>query len=253
MLVLCGALCTSLAAAADTGAAARALAYLESTQDEMGIDVLVVLQIYGALSADARAAGIVEARRGTISERDLELYGTLLEIEKRAFPFAAASELDLPPVKATDLAEEFDDERVRSCPIDALSCRTPAACIEFATANSWGKVLTHQAVWLLFTKWAGCDRVLDADALRRVYASRLVAEAQLDPRPSDLFFERLAVLGHLGFASAIEPQWFDALRASQQPEGCFPAGPDARCHPHPAALALWALAHEASNSRPPEP
>jgi len=98
-------------------------------------------------------------------------------------------------------------------------------------------------VWLLFAHWTECGLDLDVEALRHRYAARLLAEARSDPEPSDLFFERLAVLGSLGFGAAIEARWLDVLHASQQAEGCFPASAEIPCHPHPTALALWALGH----------
>jgi hypothetical protein len=103
--------------------------------------------------------------------------------------------------------------------------------------------LTHQAVWVLFARWLGCDVGLDVEDLRRRYAARLLVELRAEADPSDLFFERLAVLASLGFAGSIERSWLDALLASQQLEGCFPASADVPCHPHPTALALWALGH----------
>ena len=123
-----------------------------------------------------------------------------------------------------------------------LSCSVSDACLEFATRDAWGKALTHQALWLLFAHWRGCALPVDADALRRRYAARLLAEARADGESSDLFFERLAMIGHLGYAAAIDPAWIETARASQQPQGCFPPAPSARCHPHSTALALWALA-----------
>jgi uncharacterized protein DUF4735 len=226
--------------AEDQAIADGALEYLGTTEDEMGVDVLVILSSYGQLADDPRAFEIVDARRSTARPEDLALFGALIDIDKRAFE---PSTLDgvAPPADTPDPAAV--DDRVQGCVLEMLSCTVSAECSAFAELDSWGYVLTHQAVWLLFAHWLGCAIPLDADALRHRYAARLVAEAAADPVPSDLFFERLGVLGHLGFGDAIDPAWLDALRASQEPTGCFPADDAVRCHPHPTVLALWALIH----------
>jgi hypothetical protein len=136
-----------------------------------------------------------------------------------------------------------------ACPIEALGCVLSDACRAFADLEASGGILTHQAVWLLFAHWRGCALPIDLEPRARRYAGRLLAEARADAVPSDLFCERLALLGHLGFGAAIEPRWIEALLAAQQPEGCFPASATVRCHPHPTALALWALAHSGRITR----
>jgi hypothetical protein len=234
-------------AAGDDPVAGRALAYLRTTGDEAGVDALVAVEVYGELSGDSRAAGVVRATRRRVSPADLERFGALLGRAKPPFPQASAAELDAPP-GAPDLGATDRDPRAGTCPVEALSCSFGDACLGFAARDTWGKALTHQALWLVFAHWRGCKPPVDADALRRRYAARLAAEARADPVPSDLFFERLALLGHLGYGAAVEPAWIEALRASQQPEGCFPASPSARCHPHSTALALWALGHQARKS-----
>ncbi len=168
----------------------------------------------------------------------------LLGLPKPPFPPASAADLPAPP-GVRDLGATDGDPRAGTCPVEALSCSVGEACLEFAARDTRGKALTHQALWLVFAHWRGCKLPVDADALRLRYAARLLAEARADPVPSDLFFERLALLGQLGYAAAIEPRWIEALRASQRPQGCFPADRSSRCHPHPTALALWALGHQA--------
>ena len=231
------------AAAKNDTVAARALDYLRTTGDETGVDVLVAVEVYGELSGDRRAAGAVGAARKRVPQTELERFGPLLGRAKPPFPPASPAELEAPP-GAPDLGPTDGDPRAGTCPVEALSCSVSEACLEFAARDTWGKTLTHQALWLVFAHWGACELPVDVDALRRRYAVRLLAEARADPKPSDLFFERLALLGHLGYASAIEPAWIEAARASQQPQGCFPASEAARCHPHPTALALWAMGHQ---------
>jgi len=225
-----------------SAAAARALEYLRTTDDEVGIDVLVILQIYGALAGETGAARIVADRRAAIRPEDSARYGVLLEISKPPLAPSGTGALSL-PLPRSGRPPAGDDDRARACPLEALSCTLSDACRAFADLDASGAILTHQALWLLFARWRGCALPLDLEPLGRRYAERLVDEARADAVPSDLFFERLALLGHLGYASAIEPRWIESLLAAQQPEGCFPANAASRCHPHPTALALWALAY----------
>ena len=226
-------------AAARDPAAALALEYLRTTKAETGVDVLVSVEVYGAWTGDPRAAEVVQQARARILPADLERYGALLGSVKPAFPDARASKLE-PPITISPAAD-IPDDRSRTCPLEVLSCDASASCIEFASRDASGTALTHQALWLVFAHWRGCRLPIDVDGLRRRYAGRLLAEIRADPTPSDLFFERLALLATLGYASTIDPAWIEALRASQRPEGCFPADAAVACHPHPTALALWVL------------
>jgi len=239
---------TATPAAVDASAG-RAIEYLRATGAETGLDVLVALQIYGSLRDDPRPAAIVAARRPALRRDELERYGVLLDLDKPPLPAIPPSALRL-PLDLAPAASSIDDDLTRRCPLEALACTLSDACREFASLEGSGGILTHQAVWLLFSRWRGCEWPLDLEERRRHYAARLLAEARVDPVPSDLFFERLALLGHLGVAAAIETRWIEALLASQQPDGCFPASAASPCHPHPTALALWALA--AFAPAPPE-
>jgi hypothetical protein len=235
-------------APADRLVADRALDYLESTEDEMGVDVLIVTQAFGELVGDARARAVVEARRVGARPEQLARYGVLLEVAKP--PFLESSLAGVPlPTGIPDPSDTLEDGRVQSCVDRLLTCDVPPECIDYAELDAWGYVLTHQAVWLLIAEWLGCEVPVDVETLRHRYASRLVAETRFDPVPSDLFFERLAMLGHLGFAGELEAEWVQSLRDAQQPEGCFPVDATVRCHPHPTALALWSLAHAARVGR----
>lgn len=225
-----------------------AVEYLRTTDDEMGIDVLVVLHAFGQLTGHEGALETAEARTDRIRPAELERFGALLEIEKPPLGARTLEEVTL-PTETPDPGAALDDRRVQTCVEEMTECRVSPECLDYAMLDSWGYVLTHQAVWLIFAEWLGCDVPLDVDALRERYAARLVAEARFDPRPSDLFFERLAMLGQLGYEQEIEPEWVDALRASQDPAGCFPVDETVRCHPHPTALALWTLAHASRAGR----
>ncbi len=221
-------------------AAGRALEYLRTTRDEAGVDVAVAVQIYREQTGDPRADAAFEALRARLRGGDVERFAALLRAPKPPFP---AGSVPPPLPRGTSPVADEDDDRTRSCLPEALACQISDDCRAFARREASGSVLTHQAAWLLFARWAGCPLDLDADALRARYAAGLLAELRAEPHPSDLFFERLAVLGSLGFGRAIERQWLDALLASQRPEGCFPANESTPCHPHPTALALWALGH----------
>lgn len=235
-------------AAAGDPAAALALEYLRTTRAETGVDVLVAVEFYGARTGDPRAAEVVQQARARVRPADLALYDVLLGAEKPPFPAAPASELEPPGVASS--SGDVTDDRARTCPIEVLSCGASAACLEFASLDASDRALTHQALWLAFAHWRGCRLPVDVDDLRRRYASRLLAEIRAAPAPSDLFFERLALLGTLGYASAIERASMEALRASQRPQGCFPAEEAVPCHPHPTALALWVLALQGADGSP---
>ncbi|MCB9596142.1 MAG: DUF4735 domain-containing protein [Sandaracinaceae bacterium] len=224
-------------------AAHRALDYLEVTDAEMGVDVVIAMQIFGAVRDDARALEVAEARRDSPRPSDLERYGFLLDIDHPAFDAGTLDGL-VPSATTPDPADVLEDGRVGICLEEVLACAVTAPCIDYLELDDrWGYVLTHQAVTLLFARWVGCDLDLDVEARRKTFAVNLVAEIRADPVPSDLFYERLAMLGHLGFASAMEPAWLESLLDSQDAQGCFPLGPELPCHPHPTGVALWALAH----------
>ncbi len=221
-------------------AAARALDYLETTDDELGLDVVVAIQLYAELTGDARALEVAEVRREGLRASDVERFGALFEVSKQPLPPAT---LDVGPGPASDPDDELDD-RVASCPEEILGCRVSPECAEMiALDGRGGYVLTHQAVWLVFHEWMGCTSSIDVEERRRAFAAALVRETRADRVVSDLYAERLAMLGQLGFASAIEREWIDALLAAQREEGCFPASDAIDCHPHPTGLALWTLAH----------
>ncbi len=218
----------------------RALEYLRTTQDEMGVDVLVAVQIYGEARIDSRAAQVVAAQLPRMREPDVARWRALLDGMKRPLLSAAPP----PPRARVSGALADGDERARSCPLELLeSCAVTDSCREFANASAGGRALTRQAEWLLFGWWRGCQLGVDVDALRREYAGRILEELRNDMTPSALFFERLAVLGSLGFARSIEPAWVESLLTAQRPEGCFPADATHSCDPRATGFALWALAH----------
>lgn len=211
----------------------------------MGMDVLAVVHSFGELADEPLAFEVVDARLEGIRPAERARFGRLLDVAKPPFP-ASTLEGVPPPTGRPEPSAALGDRRVQTCVEAMMECAVPPECLDYALLDSWGYVLTHQAVWLLFAGWLDCALPVDAEALRHRYAARLVAEARFDPAPSDLFFERLGVLGHLGFGGAIEPEWVTSLREAQQREGCFPVGGEGpSCHPHPTALALWTLVHAA--------
>jgi hypothetical protein len=224
-------------------AAERVIEYLAITTDELGLDVVTSLQIYAAMRAHARAAEVAELRTATLRPTELERYGELLDIEKTPFPAGSIDDAapDLAPPNPTD---ELEDDRSSRCLEEVLACEVASDCAEFlALEGRGGYVLTHQAAALLFARWTDCALPVDVDARRLAIAARLAAEMRADPIASELAYERLAMLGHLGFAGAIEPGWWTVLLESQRDEGCFAVAADRPCHPHPSGVALWALAH----------
>lgn len=225
-------------------AAERALDWLAATDSEMGVDVLAAMQIYGELADDPRALEVALARRDAPRPSDLERYGVLLEVDKSPFDPIATLEGATPSPTTPNPGDILDDDRVGRCIDEVITCSLTPECIDYVELDDrWGYVLTHQAVTLLIARWVGCPLDVDVEERRRTFAANLVAEMRADPTPSELAYERMAMLGHLGFASAIEPAWIDALLDAQTAEGCFPVRDGLPCHPHPTGVALWALAH----------
>jgi len=223
----------------------RALDYLEATDSELGLDVVVMVQILGETTGDPRAAEVVDALVPRLRDSDVERYGALLEMDKPRLRPASLEGAE-PGVGDPDPLDDLMDDRVQRCPVEALECRVDDACRGFVELDDrGGYVLTHQALWLVFAHWAGCETGIDVEERRRAFAASLVRGIRADTDVDDLYGERIALLGHLGFASEIEPAWVDALLEAQQPEGCFPVDGDVSCHPHPTGLALWTLSHTA--------
>lgn len=219
------------------------IAYLDGTDLELGLDVVVALQIVGEQSGDGYATSVAESRRQSLSPEDLGELGSLLDIPKTRFD-AASTRGIAPPSETPDPSQQPPAEApdVNDCLVEALGCAPSRECIQLGNAEGqWGYVLTHQAVWLLFLRWAECEAPLDVDARRRAIAVALLAEMRHDPVIGDLAVERLAMLGHLGFGSELEESWLDATLDAQQPTGCWRLGPELDCHPHVTGVALWAL------------
>ncbi len=227
-------------------AASGALHYLAVTGDEFGLDVVIAVRIYGEAAGEHRAEAIARARQGTFSEAEQRLFAIPLGDRH---PNYAAATLDgvTAPTGVPDPLQALDDDREQTCPMEALSCALSDPCLEYARMEDrWGYSLTHQALVYVFARWAECDLAelgLDVDARRAAIASRLVAEMRADPAAGDLAYERMAMLGHLGYASELRTEWIDALYLAQDPRGCFPVDALGPCHPHPTGLALWTLSH----------
>ncbi|MCA9604658.1 MAG: DUF4735 domain-containing protein [Myxococcales bacterium] len=222
----------------------RALDWLATTDVEMGVDTLVSMQVYGERRGDPRGLEVAALRRDAPSAGDLARYGRLLEIDKTPFPPGSLDGV-APSATRPNPLDTLDDDRIVQCLDEVLACDVSPTCIEYLELDDrWGYVLTHQAVTLVFARWVGCDLApLDVEARRRTFAANLIAELEADPYAWDLFYERVAMLGELGFASAIDPAWFETILRAQTAEGCFSPMPGDPCHPHPTGVALWALAH----------
>jgi hypothetical protein len=228
-----------------TAALDGALRYLGTTTAEFGLDALVAVQIVGEVTADRRAEEIVTARRPAMRPQDLERYGLLLDVPKPVLPASSLAGVSPSPTTPDPemLPPAGESNILVTCLTDALQCRLDDTCRAFIELDDrWGYVLTHQAVWILFARWAGCSFSIDLESRRRTFGANLVKEMRADPAPSDLTAERLAMLGHLGFGRELDPAWIATLLGAQTPEGCWRPRADRPCHPHPTALALWALA-----------
>lgn len=219
-------------------AAERAIEHLAITRDELGLDVVVSVQIYAAQKDDARAAEVAGELRAGLSASELERYGVLLDVEKTVFAASRIGEAGGPPRPE----DELGDDRSSRCLEEVLACSLAPDCVEYLELpDRGGYVLTHQAVSLLFARWIGCELPIDVDARRRAIGARLVEEMRSDPDATELAFERIAVLGHLGFP--IDPAEWDRVLGAQHENGCFSVAPGGECHPHPTGVAVWALAH----------
>jgi hypothetical protein len=223
------------------------IAWLEHA-GELGVDALVFAAAAGELVKSEPAAALVAHRRKSLSDSDVGPFGKLLDLAKP--PLAAAS---LDGVKASAgkpdpsmpmPVGDAGESLVERCLRGAVTCTPSPACDAFVQREDrWGYVLSHQGVALVIAHWAGCRPPFDVEAHRRRIAADLVAETRAFPHYGDLFVERLAILGHLGFAESYEPDWIASLRAAQQPSGCWPVVAGQPCSAHATALALLALAH----------
>jgi hypothetical protein len=226
----------------------RALAWLGTAPTEYGVDALVMLDATGELLNDPGFHQVVVARTPEVKPSEIAIFGVLLDHPKPPFPpasldgVAASSTVPDPEMPAPTTAD--GGNLIEACLEEALGCNPSADCLAFVgEEDRWGYVLTHQSVWLLLTRWMGCSVPIDVDARRLVFGANLVKETAADPSFRDLYAERLAMLGHIGFGAAIEPAWVDTLLAAQEPEGCWRVAPTNACSPHPTSLALLALAH----------
>ncbi|MDH5492858.1 MAG: DUF4735 domain-containing protein [Myxococcales bacterium] len=226
------------------GIANRALDYLWRTRDELGVDVVASLQIYAQARGNPRARRIAALRARGLPDSERRRYAKLLELPKPAFESAPLETRHQRPIPA-QAWQERDEDRSRSCPFEAARCALGSECREYlALPSEHGYVLTHQALTLLLSHWAGCElEGIDTRARREALGLAIHAELRGDAVPGDLFFERLAMLASLGYGASIEASWLRRLADAQGPTGCFPANPNQPCHPHPTGLALWTLSH----------
>lgn len=218
-------------------AALRAAAYLSSTTEPVGVDVVVAMLVYAEAADDSYVEARAARRLRVLPDSETRPFGIALGSEHPVITSRAFRETQDEP----DPAFALMDDRDRLCPLAALECTESAECDEYAAASLWGYALTHQALSLVFAHWAECPRDSQGEDVARL-GGRLVSEAHFDSSPSDLMSERMAMLGQLGYGAAIEDSWIDALVASQQPDGSFLLAPGGESHPHPTGMALWAFA-----------
>jgi hypothetical protein len=206
----------------------------------MGLDVVLFTRGYARLTGDVLGLQTVAERLRRVSASETTAFEPLLGAEWT--PLSPARLHWWQRVRATPPEVLVDeDDRVRICLEAMLHCGLPVECEQFLAEDAWGYVLTHQALVVVVSRWLDCEEPSHAGRLRHRYAARLVAETNADPEPSDLFFERLAMLSALGFAGEIRQEWVQVLVESQHADGCFPVSKDVACHPHPTGLALWVL------------
>jgi hypothetical protein len=226
------------------------LGFLLHTRAEFGVDVALVLRIVGQLTADSRALEVSEIRRLGFEPAELRELAPLFPLQLRTLePPRSPVEPTLPPPLPDLPAPERGASPGRranaaTCLGPAASCTLSPGCVEWATdPRRAGLELTHQAAWLLFVRWNDCPLAIDTDALQASVLGRLLGELAVERSYSEAHLERVATLGHLGHADRIDPEWARTILAARSPEGCWGAKPGGPCHPHPTALALWALAH----------
>jgi hypothetical protein len=223
--------------------ALAAIEYLDDTTDELGADVVASLMIYGDLKDEPRALEVAAGLRARLPSSELERYPGLLDAPVPAFS-PSTLEGVTPSATTPDPFDDLGDDRASRCLEETFGCAFSDPCLDFVREDDrWGYVLTHQAVWLLFAELNECEAGIDVEERRHTFAANLVAAMRADPRASDLSYERLALLGHLGFASEVDPAWLELIVVAQTDEGCLPLRRGEPCHPHPTGVAVWALAH----------
>lgn len=229
---------------------AGGLAYLASTGDELGVDVVVLLEVLADLTGDERARRVAELRRRGLAPAKVEPFEALFGIAKPVLDGRRDRKGPRPAVGGREADRAPAAPRMSDCLVAAARCSIAPDCEQVALdRNASGRELTHQAVWLLFVRWLDCATEADLEALRANLVARLRSEIDADSSYSETSLERLAVLGQLGHADQISPLWWPTLVGAQGGPGCWGVARGGPCHPHPTILALWALTHlDASRS-----
>lgn len=235
----CGTAPTDSRVAASDDTAARALAYLSSTSEVVGVDVVVGMLVYADVTGDAFAESLSQRRLRLVPDDAVRAFGPALGAEHPAYAAQELQTFDIDPAAPPDPRMTLDD-RDQTCPLEALACQSSPECEEYMSLDLWGYPLTHQALTLVFAQWGGCES--QDDAMRQRIGGRLQAAQRANPGPSDLASERLAMLGQLGFSAAIEDAWIESLIESQAADGAFFWEAGDETHPHPTGVGLWALA-----------
>lgn len=226
------------------------LGYLLRTGDELGVDVALLLRVVGQLTGDSRASEVAEIRRLGFTDHEIGRLAPLFTLELPVLAAAGPTieplpPPSLPPAPSPADRQTLDGRRANAatCLDRAAACELGPGCTDWATDPRFvGLELTHQAAWLLFVRWRRCPVEIELEDLQIRLAGRLLGELVNDHDYSETHLERVATLGHLGYGDRTEADWVRTVLAARSPAGCWGAKPGGPCHPHPTALALWALA-----------
>ncbi len=145
----------------------------------------------------------------------------------------------------------------------SLTCRQgrePSQALQvFINEQHEGYVLTHQILAIQWARSLGCAVPTQWYARESALADRVLAELEADRAFSDLFAERVVVLGLVGKAGSLQGLWLEWLLQAQNPDGCWRSPQEKiRMHfrgytlvsdteeispTHTSSLAVCALAH----------
>ena len=231
----------------EVGEPARALL---GRAPSVGPEAVVALYRYADALEDedqrAVALGTAASRASLLPEDVSASYGAAFATPMRPEAFVV-TERDW---GATDPDFLLDGDHDQRCPLEALSCELSPECEDYLGESTWGYSLTHQALTLVFVY--ECDAGDPWQEARRRVASRLAHAHRADPAPSDLAFERVAMLAELGAEFRTNEEttaWWAMVSAVQNADGGFPWDGAGESHAHTTAVALWALSVSATRAR----
>lgn len=260
MIATCGLPATTFAAEADRSSWLGApLDYLLHTGDEFPPITALYLRAAGQATANPIAVEVAAIRRLELND---EKIGALA-------PFFESDLEVLPPLESTAAAQPRQDgsraaSRIplpgprlapplsRDCLARIARCDSDLACTPTIDEDKPRRPATEVALWLLYSFWSGCIAPSDASPLAARIAGELERELESDSTYSPENLLRMAMLGHLGAARWIDPQWVRAILEARTPDGCWGDRAGGDRNPYATALALWALALAERANRWPE-